>query len=933
MSAISAGEAYVEVTCDTESAMRSINAFSDTIRSTARLVRSSEDDLSPKANGDGLNDANDSLKKLKDRVLEVADHIRNVAKSVVSSTIDFANYADSFDKMSQRVGISSETLSELSYAATLSGTSIEQVEESFKGLSQKIVEAVDKGGDADALFSSIGLSAQELASSSPEEQFYRVADAIAGIDDPTRRAAVAMQVFGESGRELLPLLSGGSAGLEEMRNEARELGATVSTSAASMGAQYGDAITRIKTATNGIKNEFLNALTPILIKIAEVLKDVLSFVSSVVRQFPTASAGVAALGTTLAATAYAIKGFTAAANVANVAIKAFNAAITLLSATNPVVLAITAVTTALVALGAAAAYYFNQKHKDDVWSNEKQKILEAGDALRQEDQARMDRLVELKDKETLTTEEIGEAARLASVLNDRYGDIGVSVDAVTGKITMAADAQKKFNEASLAARKAQLQAALDEKNNNLKGNKIRYEVASEEVTNAEVWKGDARNPDAHKFGNWGIQKYSTRKGVMKEYIARGDADYEEKVRVRIAKETAERDALQAELDALNASDSAEAEKKRREANVERAMNAANAYAQDAQAKEARENESGYDRERLTVRQEAEKERDKARKAIDANVNWNDAEAVSKLFADSPELKSKYEEIMATIDAVERKRLEKIDAKENASKQKAADDRKDAEDALWEMDASLLERKEKAWSEFEEAQEEYARAIETGNDETITAAARALAQKKRKAESLAEEERRLEEEKAAQAEAEAEKRRQALEEEKRRNEEILEEQARQREEEAERQRRASEERAEAEKDYFYQYATIEEKWFARNQELLAAQQDLQAAQKKGDDAVVAAAYRKVVDAQRDFDSIDREVQSNLDAMGDIDGAVEDAVGSIDKKTESTGTFSAYQAQAWGGGMDGQRKLYEENKRQTEYLRRLVDLMGSSSAAFA
>lgn len=66
------------------------------------------------------------------------------------------------------------------------------------------------------------------------------------------------------------------------------------------------------------------------------------------------------------------------------------------------------------------------------------------------------------------------------------------------------------------------------------------------------------------------------------------------------------------------------------------MNAANAYAQDAQAKEARENESGYDRERLTVRQETEKERVKARKAIDANVNWNDAESVSKLFEDSPE---------------------------------------------------------------------------------------------------------------------------------------------------------------------------------------------------------------------------------------------------------------------------------------------------------
>ena len=99
--------------------------------------------------------------------------------------------------------------------------------------------------------------------------------------------------------------------------------------------------------------------------------------------------------------------------------------------------------------------------------------------------------------------------------------------------------------------------------------------------------------------------------------------------------------------------------------------------------------------------------------------------------------------------------------------------------------------------------------------------------------------------------------------------------------------------------------------------------MQAAQKKGEDAVVAAAYRKVIDAQRNFDSIDREVQSSLEAMGDIDGAVEDAVGSIDKETGSSGTFSAYQAQEIAFG-DYQRKLYDQPKTQTNLLRQLVSL---------
>lgn len=919
MSAITAGEAYVVVTCDTQDARNNLYKFAETVHSAAQDISRCEKDLKPKVDVE----VDESFQKKIEKAKEAVKYFASFAADAFASFRGFANYADSFDKMSQRVGVSSESLSELAYAANLSGTSIERVEESFKGLSQKIVEAVDKGGDAESLFSSIGLSARDLAASSPEEQFYKVADALAKIDDPTRRAAVAMQIFGESGRELLPLLSGGSEGLEEMRSEARELGATVSTSAASMGAQFNDALARVQTIFQGLKNEFAASLAPILTTSATWLGKMSVFVSKLTRECPVLTTAIATFGAGVVGLSYGLTTLTNALENAKKAMAAFKAVAAVITA-NPIV----AATAAVVALGAATAAYFATRNNGSTWSDEKQKILEAGDALRQEDQARMDRLVELKNKETLTTEEIGEAARLASVLNDRYGEIGVSVDAVTGKIKMAADAQDKMNAKMLEAKKKELEAAINEKKENAKNQNIAKELAKEEIGFGEFLVGRRRG-DSWKDYFTNI-KFFSNDDDLRLAMLENDSKFQAKVKAAEAKNQSELVAMQAELDAINASDSAENEKTRREANVERAMNAANAYAQDAQAKEARENESGYDRERLIVRQEAEKEREKARKAIDANVNWNDAESVSKFFENSPELKSKYEEIMATIDAVEKKRLEKIDAKENVGKQKAADDRKDAEDALWEMDASLSDRKKKALEDYDKAREEYDRMVNEGDDAAIAAAARTLAQKKRKAESLAEEERRFEEEKAAQAEAEAEKKRQEMEAQARRNEEIMEEQRRMREEqerqraeEAERQRLASEERAEAEREYFYQYATIEEQWFARNQELLAAQQDLQAAQKKGDDAVVAAAYRKVVDAQRDFDSIDREVQSSLEAMGDIDGAVEDAVGSIDKKTGSSGTFSAYQAQEIAFG-DYQRKLYDQSRTQTDLLRQLVSL---------
>lgn len=239
-------------------------------------------------------------------------------------------------------------------------------------------------------------------------------------DDPTRRASVAMQILGDSGLELLPLLSGGAAGLSEMRNEARELGATVSTSSAAMGAQFGDAVTRIKTATDGIKNTFLNALTHILIDVADRLKNVLSFVSTMTRRFPTATSAIAGA-------AYAVKGLTTTAQALGVALKFITAA-------NPAVLALTATITAA---GVAAAFYFSKKRDENVWTDEKQKILEMGEERRRQDMESFHRLEELAAKESLTTAEIAEAARLASILKDTYGEIGVSVDTLTGKINIA----------------------------------------------------------------------------------------------------------------------------------------------------------------------------------------------------------------------------------------------------------------------------------------------------------------------------------------------------------------------------------------------------------------------------------------------------------------------------------------------------------------
>lgn len=87
---------------------------------------------------------------------------------------------------------------------------------------------------------------------------------------------------------------------------------------------------------------------------------------------------------------------------------------------------------------------------------------EEGDKMRKTDKLRMERLQQLAQKQKLSNEELSEAERLASILQGRYGDLGITIDKMTGSLTMAADAQSRFNDSLRAAQIHQYRAELTE---------------------------------------------------------------------------------------------------------------------------------------------------------------------------------------------------------------------------------------------------------------------------------------------------------------------------------------------------------------------------------------------------------------------------------------------------------------------------------------
>ncbi len=219
---------------------------------------------------------------------------------------NFIKAGDEMDKMSLRTGFSAEALSELKYAAEISGSDINELEIGIKKMAGTILDASEGMETYQRAFKRIGIEIEDLMSLSPEKQFLAIAEAIERVEDPTIRAATAQDIFGRSGTKLLPLFSEGAGGLKSLREEALKTGNVFSTEGATSAANLNDAFTTLKASIGGLSKELAESLVPIIQGAVERITDIIQKIKDWVENNPALAKGLmevaGALGVMLAVT-------------------------------------------------------------------------------------------------------------------------------------------------------------------------------------------------------------------------------------------------------------------------------------------------------------------------------------------------------------------------------------------------------------------------------------------------------------------------------------------------------------------------------------------------------------------------------------------------------------------------------------------------------
>jgi len=179
---------------------------------------------------------------------------------------------DQFDKMSLRTGIAVEDLSALAYAADISGSDIGTLEKGLKALT-KVMDDASRGiGEGLDAFRELDIAVVDVDGNlrSTVDILKEAATKISEIEDPTKQAAYAMDLFGSrAGPQLLPLLKMGEAGIEELMKKAEELGITMTTEAATAAAEFTDRMTDLKGSVAGAGRSIGMILIPPLTNLAE----------------------------------------------------------------------------------------------------------------------------------------------------------------------------------------------------------------------------------------------------------------------------------------------------------------------------------------------------------------------------------------------------------------------------------------------------------------------------------------------------------------------------------------------------------------------------------------------------------------------------------------------------------------------------------------
>ena len=212
------------------------------------------------------------------------------------------NQADAFGKLSRQTGIAADTLQSYVNAGKLAGVEQSTIEKSLRRLAQSMREADQGVATYSDAYKALGISVRNSDGSlkKSENLLGELADRFKEMPNGATKSALAMEIFGRSGSQIIPMLNEGSEALKEWNYQTSE-------NFAANAEYFNDQLTMIGFGFDGFRKQLADELLPTLNVVTETFRELMGTENDFTAFFTALDIAVRGLAFSLLSTAVALE--------------------------------------------------------------------------------------------------------------------------------------------------------------------------------------------------------------------------------------------------------------------------------------------------------------------------------------------------------------------------------------------------------------------------------------------------------------------------------------------------------------------------------------------------------------------------------------------------------------------------------------------------
>ncbi len=202
--------------------------------------------------------------------LAIAAGAAKAAQALWDAGVKAAEFADQIEDGTDVTGLSAETISGLKFAADQAGVGYDTLIKSLVIFESNILKAAQGSEQQVRAFGNLGIKEEQIKAGQKDllPLLMQVSDEFSKQSSTVEKAGAARELFGRGGAALIEMLSMGSAGLQEMTEQARELGVVLSEGDLLQAKLFRMEMTQLDATLEGMKYTIGAGVIPMMTELA-----------------------------------------------------------------------------------------------------------------------------------------------------------------------------------------------------------------------------------------------------------------------------------------------------------------------------------------------------------------------------------------------------------------------------------------------------------------------------------------------------------------------------------------------------------------------------------------------------------------------------------------------------------------------------------------